>query len=71
MLLIPLDSPLRNPPRDLNPVQKVAIDGLRFAFDMTHVSYWRLVLTLISVGHTLRDEKRVAADQPTVALRGC
>jgi hypothetical protein len=67
MLLIPSDSPLRNPPADLNSVQKVAVDGLRFAFDMTHVSYIRLVQTLAGIGQALREKKHLL-DEPTIAL---
>jgi hypothetical protein len=67
MLLIPDDSPLRNPPADLEPVQKVAFDGARFAFDMVHVGYLRLVSTLEAIGRELRGGRRLV-EQPTIAL---
>lgn len=66
-LLIPQDSPLRDPPADLDPVQKVACDGLRFAFDMTHVSYLRMVATLELISGSIRAQQRLV-EEPTLAL---
>jgi hypothetical protein len=39
---LPDDSPLYNPPSDLHPKQKVAIDGIRLAVDMLDES-WRVL----------------------------
>ena len=66
-VLLPDDSPLRNPPFNLDPVQKASWDAARFAFDMTHVSYVRLVAVLEEIGHVMRQQKRTA-HQPTIAL---
>jgi hypothetical protein len=70
MLLIPPDSPMRNPPAALNDQQKVTWDGLRFAFDMMHISYTRLVATLerISKHHGSKDKAAEFTEDPTLAL---
>jgi hypothetical protein len=49
-LLVLNDSPLRNPPRDLDPRQKVAFDGIRYALDMGFLSYQRLQTELHEIG---------------------
>ncbi|MBI4442636.1 MAG: hypothetical protein HY649_04600 [Acidobacteria bacterium] len=50
--MIPRDSPFRNPPDSLPPVQKVAIDGLRYAAEKIDLSSNRLYshLSTISTG---------------------
>jgi hypothetical protein len=57
-VLLPDDSPLRNPPFNLDPVQKASWDAARFAFDMTHVSYLRLVAVLEDIGQIIRQQKQ-------------
>ena len=61
-LLIPPDSPLRNPPSTLEPVQKLAFDGARFGFDMTHIAYQRLYGSLERLGTSMRGGERGGAD---------
>ena len=61
-LLIPPDSPLRNPPSTLEPVQKLAFDGARFGFDMTHIAYQRLYGSLERRGTSMRGGERGGAD---------
>jgi hypothetical protein len=48
---LPADSPLLNPPSSLTPKQRVALDGIRLAFDMLAMAWTRLVdeLTDISI----------------------
>jgi hypothetical protein len=43
MLLVPEDSPLRNPPGDMDAPQKVALDALRSSLDSAHISWLRLL----------------------------
>lgn len=66
-LLVPLDSPLRNPPENLDPAQKAAWDALRFALDLTHLSYQRLVENLIGLGRARLAQRPVGA-LPTLAF---
>ena len=47
--MISKDSPLRNPPASMLPDQRVAIDGLRYAAEMTGLSAERLYADLLSV----------------------
>lgn len=47
--MIPSDSPFRNPPDSLLPVQKVAIDGLRYAAEMIDLSAERLYSNLLMI----------------------
>lgn len=61
-LLIPEDSPLRNPPPGLEPVQRVAFDGARFALDMTHIAYQRLYWNLHNIGIATRGGQRCISD---------
>jgi hypothetical protein len=61
-LLIPPDSPLRNPPSSLEPVQRVAFDGARFALDMTHIAYQRLYDGLDRLGRSTRGDAKGVAD---------
>jgi len=57
-LLVPDDSPLRNPPRSLDPRQKVAFDGIRYALDMGFLSYQRLLIELHKIGLAHRAGKK-------------
>ena len=61
-LLIPQDSPLRNPPPTLEPAQRLAFDGARFALDMTYLAYQRLHSDLERVGQSTRSSAKGAAD---------
>lgn len=54
--MIPLDSPLRNPPDSLPPNQKVAIDGLRYAADMVALSADRLYSALSEISEAPREQ---------------
>lgn len=54
-LLVPYDSPLRNPPQNLDPRQKVAFDGIRYALDMGFLSYQRLQTDLHEIGLAQRN----------------
>jgi hypothetical protein len=65
-LLLPKDSPLRNPPALESP-QKAAVDALRFALDMTHISYLRLIEGLHRIGEMHRAGVE-RTDEPTTAL---
>lgn len=47
--MIPSDSPFRNPPLSLPPVQKVAIDGLRYAAEMIGLSVGRFYSHLLTI----------------------
>ena len=51
-LLVPVDSPLRNPPAAMDARQKVALDALRCSLDAAHISWLRLKhdLTLVMQG---------------------
>lgn len=61
-LLIPADSPLRNPPSTLERVQKLAFDGARFALDMTHIAYQRLYGSLGRLGMSTRGGEKGPSD---------
>ena len=61
MLLVPRDSPLRNPPAFMSPDQKSACDAVRFALDMTYLSYVRLVDNLHSIGEVSRTNTEIGA----------
>lgn len=66
-VLLPSDSPFRNPPAALDPVQKAAWDAVRFALDMTHVSYLRLLDSLVGIGEATR-RGEILPELPTLAL---
>lgn len=51
-LLVPEDSPLRDPPDALNPRQKVGIDAIRYALDMSHLSFCRLYADIQAISMT-------------------
>ncbi len=59
-LLVSDDSPLRNPPCDLPPIQKVAFDGIRYALDMGFLSYQRLQTELHEIGLAHRGGEKLA-----------
>ena len=67
-LLVPLDSPLRNPPADAPPVHKVGCDAVRYAFDATHLSWIRLLQNLASVMRQFEAGDRSMGEQATYAL---
>ncbi len=62
-LLVPHDSPLRNPPAHLDPVTKTGMDAVRVALDMTHLSFQRLDATLQALSPTAG-----TADAPPPAM---
>ncbi len=57
------DSPMRNPPAALEPKQKIALDGLRYIFDMIAIAYARMLEDLynLSVNFPQKSEKKVVA----------
>lgn len=48
-MLIPEESPLRNPPRELSRKQILILDGIRFAAEIADVAYQRLAKNLLSI----------------------
>lgn len=48
-MLIPEDSPLRNPPKELSRKQILILDGIRFAAEIADVAYQRLAKNLLSI----------------------
>lgn len=56
MLLVPEDSPLRNPPAAMDAHQKVALDALRSSLDSAHLSWLRLFQDLTVVMQAFESE---------------
>jgi hypothetical protein len=54
--MIPYDSPLRNPPDSMLPIQKVVVDGLRYAVDMIESAVSRLHSHLLKISLSSDDK---------------